>query len=281
MKSGIYLIASPIGNISDISLRAVDVLKNANLIACEDTRVSKKLFNLLGISIEGKNFVALHDFNEEKTSLKIVEAAKNGNVVAYMSDAGSPLISDPGYKLVKCAKENNVYLTTVPGACAVICALQLSGLPSNTFMFCGFVPNKEKSRHDFLDKYSSLDTTLIFYERADRLLKTLNVMASIFSKREIAVAREITKIYEECINGSAEELIQYFGENPPKGEIVILVSPQKDEDINIDFTQELEQELKKNNLKIAVKNIVERYKINRNEVYKKALELKDNGWNFR
>jgi len=275
MKNGIYLIATPIGNIGDISFRAKEVLENAEVIACEDTRVTKKLLSLLQISPKGKTFFALHDHNESIMAQKIIEEASD-KIVVYMSDAGSPLISDPGYKLAKAAREQNVYITTVPGACAAICALQISGLPSNAFMFCGFIPNKDKARIDFLSKNKEVDATLIFYERADRLLKTLEVMANVFGMREIAVAREITKLHEECVNGSANQLIEHFSDNPPKGEIVIVVSPPEEKEANPDdYIKELLNELKKNNLKAAVKNIVEKYKLNRNEVYKKALELKN------
>ena len=275
MKNGIYLIATPIGNIGDISFRAKEVLENAEVIACEDTRVTKKLLSLLQISPKGKTFFALHDHNESIMAQKIIEEA-NDKIVVYVSDAGSPLISDPGYKLAKAAREQNVYITTVPGACAAICALQISGLPSNAFMFCGFIPNKDKARIDFLSKNKEVDATLIFYERADRLLKTLEVMANVFGMREIAVAREITKLHEECVNGSANQLIEHFSDNPPKGEIVIIVSPPEEKEANPDdYIKELLNELKKNNLKAAVKNIVEKYKLNRNEVYKKALELKN------
>ena len=168
MKNGIYLVATPIGNISDITLRALDVLKNANIIACEDTRVTKKLFSLLCISTAGKSFVTMHDHNEEEISQNLIDSAKKGYVIAYVSDAGSPLISDPGYKLSKKCRKQNVYITTIPGACAAICALQLSGLPSNCFTFVGFVPNKDKARKDLFNKYKDYDSTLIFYETAPR-----------------------------------------------------------------------------------------------------------------
>lgn len=276
MKNGIYLVATPIGNVQDITLRALEVLKSADIIACEDTRVTKKLFSLLNLSTLDKKFIPLHDHNESTDSLSLITAAQNGHVIAYVSDAGSPLISDPGYKLARIAKENDVYLTTIPGACAAICALQLSGLPSNNFTFCGFIPNKDKARHDFLQKYAAIDSTLIFYERADRLLKTLSAMQDLFCSREIAVARELTKIYEECQTGSLAEVTEHYTLNPPKGEIVLMVSPPCDDEKSIDYTTELRDELKKAPLKTAVKIIVEKYHLSRSEVYQKALELKDN-----
>ena len=274
MKNGIYLVATPIGNISDITLRALDVLKNADIIACEDTRVTKKLFSLLCISTTGKIFVTMHDHNEEDVAQSLIDSAKEGHVVAYVSDAGSPLISDPGYKLGKKCRKQDVYITTIPGACAAICALQLSGLPSNSFTFVGFIPNKDKARYDLFNKYKDYDSTLIFYETANRLTKTLEVAKDIFADREISVAREITKLYEECKTGSAQELLTYYTGNQPKGEIVLMVAPSTEE-IIIDYENELKEELKKSTLKTAVKTIVEKYNLNKNEVYQRALELKN------
>lgn len=275
MKNGIYLVATPIGNIGDITLRAVEVLKAANIVACEDTRVTKKLFSLLNITTTGKNFVIMHDHNEQEIAQKIITEAANGAVVAYVSDAGSPLISDPGYKLAKQCREQGVYLTTLPGACAVVCGLQLSGLPTNRFMFVGFIPNKDKARIDILSKYKGVDATLVFYETANRLTKTLTAIKGIFGKREVAVAREITKVFEECRTGTAEELISHYENTPPKGEIVLMIAPSNDMDSRIDYTHELIAELEKNSLKTAVKSIVEKYNLNKNDVYQKALELKN------
>ena len=274
MKSGIYLVATPIGNIGDITLRGIEVLKNADTIACEDTRMTKKLLSLLGIPAHGKNFITLEDHNEKETAQSVINEAEEGKVVAYVSDAGSPLISDPGYKLAKKCREQGVYLTTIPGACAVICGLQLSGLPTNNFMFAGFIPNKDKARKDHLSKYKDVQTTLVFYETANRLVKTLAVADEVVKKREIAVAREITKIFEECRTGTAAELMDYYMENPPKGEIVLMVAPPE-EDAQTDYTEELIREIAQNSLKTAVKNIVDKYKLNKNEIYQAALELKN------
>ena len=261
-------------NISDITFRAVEVLKNADIIACEDTRVSKKLFSLLTIPTNQKKFITLNDINEEESSQKIINLANEGHIVAYISDAGSPLISDPGYKLAKKCRLQNTFITTIPGACAAICALQLSGLPSNSFTFAGFIPNKEKARNDFLQKYQSSDSTTIFYETANRLIKTLSAISTVFGNREIAVAREITKLFEDVQNGTAEQLIKHFTENPPKGEIVLLIAPSNEKP-QIDLRKIILQELKKSTLKTAVTEITKKYNLNKNEVYQAALELKN------
>ena len=275
MKNGIYIVATPIGNLSDISNRAKDILEKAEIIACEDTRVTKKLFNLLGLSTN-KSFIRLEDHNEAEQADRLVAWAKEGKIIAQVSDAGSPLISDPGYKLVRRCKEQGVDVFAIPGACALVCALQLSGLPTNSFMFAGFIPNKDKARKDMFGRLKDIDTTLIFYETANRLLKTLLVAGEIFGNREIAVAREITKVYEECRNGSASELIEYYTENEPKGEIVLMVaSPTENSCPDIDVEELLRKELKQTTLKTAVKNIVAKYGLNKNEVYELALRIKD------
>ena len=275
MKNGIYIVATPIGNLSDISNRAKDILEKAEIIACEDTRVTKKLFNLLGLSTN-KSFIRLEDHNEAEQADRLVAWAKEGKIIAQVSDAGSPLISDPGYKLVRRCKEQGVDVFAIPGACALVCALQLSGLPTNSFMFAGFIPNKDKARKDMFGRLKDIDTTLIFYETANRLLKTLLVADEIFGNREIAVAREITKVYEECRNGSASELIEYYTANEPKGEIVLMVAPPAENSCpDIDVEELLRKELKQTTLKTAVKNIVAKYGLNKNEVYELALRIKD------
>ena len=275
MKNGIYIIATPIGNLGDISARAIETLNAADIIACEDTRVTKKLFSLLGLDMH-KTFIKLEDHNEEQQAEKIIELINSGKTVAQVSDAGSPLISDPGYKLVRKCREAGIKIFTIPGACALICALQLSGLPTNNFMFAGFIPNKEKARKDFLMQYKNLNTTLVFYETALRIQKTLSAAGEIFQNRDMAVARELTKVYEECIAGSASELLEHFEKNPPKGEMVFMVGHLKEKapkEINLE--EILKEKMVSASLKDAVKQTAEEYNLNKNDVYKKALELKN------
>ena len=274
MKNGIYVVATPIGNLGDISNRAKEVLAAAEIIACEDTRVTKKLFSLLGLPLN-KTFIRLEDHNEDTQSGRLLELAA-AHVVAQVSDAGSPLISDPGYKLINRARKEGIAVFTVPGPCALICALQLSGLPTNSFMFAGFIPNKDKARSDLFNKLKSIDTTLIFYETANRIVKTLTAAAPVFGNRQMAVAREITKVYEECVNGTAAELLAHFNAQEPKGEMVLMVAPPvQNAGAEIDLERVLKEELKDNSVKTAVKNIVELYGLNKNEVYNLALRLKN------
>ena len=275
LRNGLYIISTPIGNLQDISSRALDILREAEIIACEDSRVSKKLFALLGISLN-KKFISYEDHSEEQKAQYIVDLIEQGNAIALISDAGSPLISDPGYKLVRLCRKQNVYVTAVPGACAVITALQLSGLPTNRFMFAGFIPNKDKARTDLFAELKDIDTTLVFYETAPRLLKTLAIASEIFADREIAIARELTKMYEETVCGSFAEVINHFEQNEPKGEFVLMIAPPAEKQNSAaDVREILRMRLQETSLKTAVKEITEQYKLNKNEVYALALELKD------
>lgn len=277
MKNGLYIVATPIGNISDISDRAKTILAQAEVIACEDTRVTKKLLSLLNIGFSGKRFITLHDHNEQDKSQEVIDMVVNeGLTVAQVSDAGSPLISDPGYKLVRRCHEQQVPFAVVPGCCAIICALQMSGLPTNRFMFAGFIPNKDKAREGLFKELASVNTTLVFYETAPRLLKTLHVAENIFSGREFSVAREITKVYEECRSGTAEELIAHYEQNTPKGEIVFMVAPPlASTERKIDLDKILSEKMAEMPLKSAVYEIVKEYGLNKNEVYRQAVKIKD------
>lgn len=276
MKNGLYIVATPIGNLGDISARAVETLKEAPVIACEDTRVTKKLFSLLGISLK-KTFITLHDHNEDEQAQKLIDAVQNDRqAVALVSDAGSPLISDPGYKLIRRCREQGVYITVLPGACALVCALQLSGLPTNKFMFAGFIPNKDKARIELFKSYAALNATVVYYETAPRILKTLAAAKEVFGGRELAVVREISKLYEECLNGTAEELTAYFTKKEPKGEFVFMVAPSEEKtQTPIDIEALLKAKLPQMSLKSAVKALVDEYHLNKNEVYELALKIKN------
>ncbi len=275
LNSALYIVATPIGNLGDISVRAQKTLAEADIIACEDTRVAKKLFALLGLP-SSKPFISYQDHNEESKAQSIADMVTAGKSVALISDAGSPLISDPGYKLVRKCREQNVNICVLPGASAVICALQLAGLPTNRFMFAGFIPNKDKARFDLFNELENINTTLVFYETAPRLVKTLAAAAQVFGKREAAVIREISKVYEECQNGSLDELAAHYVMNPPKGEIVLVVAPPAD---NKSKTADIQAELKKRlpdmSLKSAVNEVAALLHVNKKNVYNMALELKN------
>lgn len=275
LRNGLYIISTPIGNLQDISARALEILREADIIACEDSRVSKKLFSLLGISLE-KRFIVYEDHSEEEKSQYLIDLINQGNSIALVSDAGSPLISDPGYKLVRRCRCQNVYITAIPGACAVITALQLSGLPSNRFMFAGFIPNKDKAREDLFNELKNIDSTLIFYETAPRLLKTLAKAAEIFEGREVSIARELTKMYEEVITGKFAEVIEHFSQNEPRGEFVFMIAPpvERTKISAADVRDILKKRLTETSLKTAVAEISKLHNLNKNEVYSLALEIK-------
>ena len=275
LKSGLYIVSTPIGNLEDISARALKVLEQAEYIACEDTRVTQKLFKLLNLPTD-KPFICYQNYNETQKAQDLIDIISSSKSVALVSDAGSPLISDPGFKLVKLCRKQNVPVYVVPGACALIAALQLSGLPTNRFMFAGFIPNKDKSRADLFQDLKGIKSTLVFYETSIRLTKTLKAAADIFKNREMAVAREITKIYEECQTGTAEELLLHYEKTPPKGEIVLMVAPPEEEKTStIDLNAELQKRLNKMSVKSAVQEVALLSGANKNTVYKMALELKN------
>lgn len=273
--SGLYIVATPIGNLKDLSERAKETLSEADVIAAEDTRVTKKLFALLGLSTK-KLFITYEDHSEQEKFQQLIDLINDGKSIALVSDAGSPLISDPGYKLVRECRKQNIYVTTIPGASAVISALQLSGLPTNRFMFAGFIPNKDKARIDLFTELKSINTTLVLYETAIRLEKSLTALQQIMPDREVAVVREITKMYEETIFGSVEEVSDKLKANPVKGEIVLVIAPPAESTPqDIDLNTLLTEELKHCSVKEAVKNISLKYKLKRNDVYEEALKIKN------
>jgi 16S rRNA (cytidine1402-2'-O)-methyltransferase len=221
--AGLAIVATPIGNAADITLRALAVLRGADLIVCEDTRVSGKLMAMYGIATRR---IAYNDHNGERIRPQIIERLRCGERVALISDAGMPLVSDPGFKLVREALAAALPVTVVPGASAPLAALALSGLPSDRFLFAGFLPSKSAARRDELASLASVPATLIFFESPRRLGETLADMAAVLGDRPAAVARELTKLFEEVRRGSLAELAgHYAAAGPPRGEIVILLGP--------------------------------------------------------
>jgi 16S rRNA (cytidine1402-2'-O)-methyltransferase len=220
---GLHLVATPIGNLSDISLRALAVLRGVDRIYCEDTRVTGKLLARFGIKAR---LDAYHDHNADLVRPRILAALRDGARVALVSDAGTPLVSDPGYKLVSAAIAERLPVTATPGASALLTALVLSGLPPAPFLFAGFLPRQQAARRQALAGWVSLDATLIFYEAAPRLAATLSDMAQILGPRPAAVARELTKLHEEIRRGLLVELAEHYHDSgAPRGEIVIAVGP--------------------------------------------------------
>ena len=221
LSPGLYIVATPIGNLGDLTLRGAEVLRGVAAVACEDTRVTGKLLHHLGI----KQRMIRYDDHASDTAREGLLALAAQQPVALVSDAGTPLISDPGFKLVREARERGIAVTSLPGASAAIVALTLSGLPSDRFLFAGFLPSKAKARADALRELASVPATLVFYETAPRLGDALDAIAEVLPGREVAVARELTKRFEECRSGSPAELAAWYAAHPPKGEIVLMVGP--------------------------------------------------------
>lgn len=266
-KGGLYIVATPIGNLKDITLRAIDTLKACDLIACEDTRVSRKLLTTYSID---KPLISYHDHNADKMRPAILEKIKQGQAVALISDAGTPLISDPGYKLVRDCYQIGLEVTFLPGPSAVLAGLVLSGLPSDKFFFAGFA---DKKNYGVL---TPIPATIVFFESAKRLQATLKSMALHFSNRPVAVIREMTKRFEEVRRGSFEELIQFYQENgPPKGEVVVVLGPPEyQQALEQDLDKILKKALKEHPLKDACTLVAGMLGIPRKQVYQRALNIK-------
>lgn len=226
-KSGLYVVATPIGNMGDLTRRAVDILENVDAVLCEDTRQTGKLMAALGLR---KPLLPYHDHNADRVRPGILARLEKGERLALVSDAGTPLISDPGYKLVRACALAGIFTTTAPGASSVMTALVLAGLPTDRFLFAGFLPEKAGARASALDELAGLRATLVFFESARRLPQSLADMAGhLGPSRPAAVAREMTKLYEEVRRGSLDELARHYAEaGAPKGEVVVVVGPPEE-----------------------------------------------------
>jgi 16S rRNA (cytidine1402-2'-O)-methyltransferase len=270
-------VATPIGHARDITLRALDVLRAADLIACEDTRVSAKLFTLYGISTTA---LAYHDHNGAQMRPRLLRALQEGKIVALVSDAGTPLIADPGWRLAREAVAAGHYVTALPGPSAPVMALTLSGLPSDRFLFAGFLPERAAERKRALRDLAAVPATLIFFDSPRRLADSLADALAVLGDRPAAVARELTKLFEELRRGKLSELVaQYADAAPPKGEVVLLIGPPTAEAAPQDRTAAIDAALRgamqSVSLKQAVADVAASLGLNRRDVYARALRLKD------
>ena len=273
LAPGLYVTATPIGNARDITLRALDVLAGCDLIAAEDTRVSAKILAIHGIS---RPLTAYNDHNGARERPKLLARLRHGARVALISDAGTPLVSDPGYKLVREALAEGVAVHAVPGASASLTALSVAGLPSDRFFFVGFLPAKAGERGTTLSELKNIRATLIFFESAQRLSESLAQMAHVLGERAVVVARELTKLHEEVRRGTLRFLAeQYACQAPPKGEVTILVGPppeQMADTTRIDHL--LDQALPFMPVRAAAELIANALERPRKEVYQRALQKK-------
>ena len=271
LPPGLYIVATPIGNLGDVTRRSIDVLARCDAIACEDTRVTGKLLRHLGISNALWRYDD-HSGAEERSRLLESLLSK---AVALVSDAGTPLVSDPGYKLVREARARGIAVTSLPGPSAPMVALTLSGLPSDRFLFAGFLPSKEKARAEVLTELGDVRATLLFFETSPRLTKSLAAIGQLLPGREVAVARELTKVYEECRNGSAAELAEHYEAHPPKGEIVLMVGPPAGAaTVDHDIDALLRAALASDKPSQAATRVAKATGLDRKALYARAIELR-------
>jgi len=271
LAPGLYVVATPIGNLGDLGARAAETLRKADRILAEDTRVTGKLLAHIGAQPPMRRF----DDHASDAEREAIVASLGTQAIALVSDAGTPLISDPGYKLVRASRAAGHAVFTVPGPCAAIAALTVAGLPTNRFLFLGFLPAKAKARADAIAEIAGVRATLVLYEGGPRLGDTLLALAAQLGQRDAAVARELTKLHEECVTGTLPELAARYADAIPKGEIVIVVGPPSEAEAVSDSALDamLEAAMAELSPSRAAAEVAERLGIPRKRVYARALEL--------
>jgi len=272
----LYIVATPIGNLEDITLRALRVLKEVDLIAAEDTRHSRILMMAYDIKTP---LISLHEHNEQERSSLIVSKIRAGTSVAYVSDAGTPCISDPGYRLVNFAMENKIRVVPIPGASAVVAALSACGLPADQFLFCGFLPPRENKRRRFLESVRDEGKLIVFYESPSRIAATLQAVYDILGDRQIVVARELTKTFEEIKRGPISQLISEWSANKAKGEFTVIIQGSVHERVLLaddEIRERLEELLEPGSVSVrdAVADIVRQTGLSRKKVYDIAIKIR-------
>lgn len=274
LPAGLYLVATPIGNARDITLRALDILASADVIAAEDTRTARKLMEIHGIKPGNRPLIAYHDHSGANGRAGLLKLIAAGKSVAYVSEAGTPLVSDPGYALAREVSAAGFLLTAAPGASAVLAALSLSGLPSDRFLFAGFAPSQKGARHRWLEELGRVPATLVIYESPKRVRDLLVDMVNTLGEdRRAALCRELTKKFEEVLRGSLGELAQVVSERELKGEIVVLVE-RGEESVAVETMEEaLRHAMLEMSLKDAAATVAEAYGLPRRKVYQAALEM--------
>lgn len=274
VKAGLYIVATPIGNLKDITARALETLRAVDVIACEDTRITAKLLNAYMIK---KPMMAYHEHNGEQQRPKIEQLIQDGKAVALVSDAGTPLISDPGFKLVEGFSDKGIYVTTLPGPSAAIAALTLAGLPTNRFLFLGFSPNKSKARQDWFAAEEKTEATLVFYESARRLKDNLSDAYTVLGNRRAAICREISKRFEEVVRGDICDLLTKYEEGGnPKGEVVVVIEAASPSSVDDRAAASADDLLKKALVHMSVKSaaafVSDVTGVRKKTLYSKALE---------
>jgi len=270
LPPGLHIVATPIGNLGDLSPRAADTLRNADRILVEDTRVTAKLLAHIGAKVP----MTRYDDHSSEAERERVISRLGDEAVALVSDAGTPLISDPGYKLVRGVRAAGHAVHTIPGPCAAIAALTIAGLPTDRFLFLGFLPSKAKARSDAIAEVAQVRATLILYEGGSRVGDTLLALSAQLGGRDAAVVRELTKLHEECVTGTLPELAERYAESVPKGEIVIVVGPPLEAEAVSDDVLDamLDKALARLSASRAAAEVAEQLKIPRKRAYARALE---------
>ena len=276
LSPGLYFVSTPIGSARDITLRALDILASADVLAAEDTRTLKKLLEIHGIQLKNRSLISYHDHNGSKARPRLLAHLEQGKSIAYASEAGTPLIADPGFSLLTevLSAENNVI--SAPGPCALIAALTVAGLPTDRFSFEGFLPNNKSQRELKLRDLQSYRGTLIFYESAKRLSETLLKSAEVLGEdRQAVVCREITKKFEDIQRGSLKKLSGFYGDKNIKGEIVLLIAGATDPDVDLNkVEQHLKDALKSMSVKDSAEAVALALNVSRRDVYQLALKIK-------
>ncbi len=275
LAPGLYIVSTPIGNLADISIRALCVLASADAVFCEDTRHSRKLLAAYGM---GRRLEAYHDFSGDKDRARILAALTHGRSVALISDAGTPLIADPGFKLVRAAIEEGIGVFAIPGPSALLAALVTAGLPTDRFHFGGFLPPKQAARRHELEAARAIPGTLVFYESGARIEETAEALAEIFPDRPVAIARELTKLFETALRGSPSAILEEIRASKPAGEFVILIGPgeQKPPERE-DIENALRSAMRRVSLKEAVEEVAKGLGVGRKQVYNLALQARSKG----
>ena len=278
----LYLVSTPIGNLEDITLRALRVLKEVDLIACEDTRHTRRLLDHFGIS---KPTISYHEHNEQKRAAELAERLSRGESIALVTDAGTPGISDPAYRIVTAAIERGVTVSPVPGATAMIAGLVASGAPTDSFLFAGFLPHKKQARRARLEGLKSERATLIFYETPHRIREALLDVREILGDRRAAIARELTKLHEQFIRGAVSEIIAHFDANEPRGEMTLVIAGNRDDNLtpaeSISITQQVEWLTRERGLtrNDAIKQAARSRGLSKREAYQLLLDEKESNEN--
>jgi 16S rRNA (cytidine1402-2'-O)-methyltransferase len=278
MTGTLYLVATPIGNLQDITFRAVEILKAVDLVACEDTRHTRKLLNHYDIS---NRLVSYHEHNEQQRAAELAERLREGKSIAVVSDAGTPAICDPAFRLVQKAHEIGARVVSIPGAAAFLSALIVSGLSTDSMFFGGFLPSKKSDRQKRLAEVKEIPATLVFYETPHRVAKSLADCAEILGSRKAAVARELTKLHEEIVRGNLDELTVIFSEKPVKGEIVLVIdreenqSPKSKVQSPKSFAARIEELEKDFDHKTALKKAAKEFGWSRSEAYRILISEKN------